>query len=557
MASKKVLFLEINSSYSHSMLSYGMIRAYVEELVPEWQWFHTEATVKNSVTDIAAEVSEYSPDVVLATGYIFNITVLLTVCDLIKKQLPETAIILGGPTFLGDNQTFLRDNPQISGVIRGDESSVPELLNSTGRNIEHIPGYCWIADGVYADNGTALFDGELDQLPSPFQSNLITADKPFVQLETSRGCNGNCQFCTSSVSDGVKYFSLERCRTDLQAIGKSGINEVRLIDRTFNERPGRAIALLDMFREEFPAMKFHLEVNPAKLSDKVLERLELAPAGQLHIEVGIQSLNPQVLCRIKRPASVEGTLDGLTALLAIKRFELHADLIAGLPEQKIDDVLKDVEKLMTVGPHEIQLENLKLLPGTALRRDLPSGYKFNPQPLWEVTETPEMSSADLVYAARLSYVIDSWYNTPQLHKCWRFAFNIIPGMLVDFCDFVKDKITLNSGKLPLEKRFILLEEFCQDKSAQAAELCRFTMIANGFVYPEFKTVKAVGDDMENYQSIWKLTENHQIRRYITMKCSFNAGDFFAGLNNEIIEDQYCYIFKLYYGRNVAEIVYNT
>jgi hypothetical protein len=554
-----------------------MIRAYCEQQVPAWQWLHVEATIKNSIDDIALEVVSQAPDVVLATGYIFNLTLLLQVCDLIKSQLPQVFIILGGPTFLGDNKRFLHDNQQISGVMRGDESSVPQLLEAVGLNLihstsitqnrqqiniactlavyENILGLCWLnSAGEYCDNGIAEFCGELDLLPSPFQTGLIASDKPFCQLETSRGCNGKCQFCTSSESNGVKYFSLERCRADLLVIRASGINEVRLIDRTFNDRPERAVALLNMFRKEFAEMKFHLEVNPAKLNDEIIECLKQAPIGQLHIEIGVQSLNSTVLKRIKRPASVSATLAGLKKLLEIKRFELHADLIAGLPEQNINDIIADIEQLMLIGPHEIQLENLKLLPGTILRRELPKDFHFNPLPLWEVLETPMMRVIDLEYSSRLSYIIDSWYNTSQLHKCWRFAFNLIPNLLVDFCKFIEADIRLQRGKLPLEKRFILLEKFCLGKSEQAAELCRFTMVANGFVHPDYKTIKTVDWQMVDSQIIWSLPEQHQVRRYITMSCSFNAGDFFVGNNCQIIEQIHHYIFRLHYGRNVCSII---
>ncbi len=549
------------------MLSYGMIRSYAEEQVPEWQWQHIEGTVKNSAEEFVARVIKSSPDVVLATAYIFNLTHLIEVCALIKAQLPKVIIVLGGPSFLGDNQAFLDDNRQIHGVMRGDESSVPKLLKTIGKYLisknsqnlfysAAIPGLCRVDDnGVYHDNGTAEFCGDLDLLPSPFQTGLLAVDKPFCQLETSRGCNGSCQFCTSSESNGVKYFSLERCRADLLAIQTNGINEVRLIDRTFNDRPVRACALLEMFGESFPQMKFHLEINPAKLTPELLERLRQAPNGQLHIEIGVQTLNSQVLKRIKRPATVQATLKGLKELLAIERFELHADLIAGLPEQSIGDIITDVEQLMAIGPQEIQLENLKLLPGTTLRRELPVGYKFNQQPLWEVFETPTMTASELNYAMQLSYIIDSWYNAPQLHWCWCFAFKLIPEMLVKFCTFVANDITLQQGKLPLEKRFMLLEKFCNGKSNQAAELCRFSMVATGFVHPSFKqTVKTIQADAEQYQTIWSLAKIEHAKRYITMACSFNVGDFFTGQADVIVEGQYRYIFKLFYGRNVCEIV---
>ncbi len=200
MDNRKVIFLELNSSYSHSMPGYCLIRALAEREAPEWSWSHSEATIKTPIDEIICDVEKNNPDILLATAYIFNLDLLLKICAELKKRNNELKIFLGGPSFLGDNEKLLRENLFITGVIRGDESSIPDLLN--GNN---AAGLCHLdEENSYQDNGLADYKYELDTLPSPYQQGLIHRGKAFYQLETSRGCGGACSFCTSSKCKGVK-----------------------------------------------------------------------------------------------------------------------------------------------------------------------------------------------------------------------------------------------------------------------------------------------------------------------------------------------------------------
>ena len=161
---KKVVFLELNSSYSHSMPGYCLIRTLTEREAPEWHWRHVEATIKTPVDEIIRDVEKTNPDVLLATGYIFNLELLLKICAELKERFSKMRIYLGGPTFLGDNEELLRENPCITGVVRGDESSVPDLLNGNKAD-----GLCFIDENkLYHDYGLADYKDELDTLPSPY-----------------------------------------------------------------------------------------------------------------------------------------------------------------------------------------------------------------------------------------------------------------------------------------------------------------------------------------------------------------------------------------------------
>ena len=548
MDNKKVVFLELNSSYSHSMPGYCLIRAWAEKEAPGWSWGHSEATLKTPIDEIICDVEENKPDILLATAYIFNFDLLLKICTDLKKRNNEMRMYLGGPSFLGDNEKFLRDYLFITGVIRGDESSIPDLLNGND-----VPGLCYLDEkNCYHDNGLADYKDELDTLPSPYQQGLIHRGKAFYQLETSRGCGGACSFCTSSKSKGVKYHSLARVKKDLQALYDLGYRDIRLIDRTFNEDSGRAVSMLKIFAEDFPDMRFHLEIHPGRLKPEVLRQLAKAKKGSLHLEAGIQSFDPLVLKAIRRPASVENTKDGLKTLLKLDNLEVHADLIAGLPEQNLQSLLDDINQMLDLAPDEIQLENLKLLPGTELRKNPPPGLEYNPETPWQVLRTKDMSGVDLRNAALYSYILDSWYNPPALINVFRFCNNQIKNFFIKFYDFIQPHCDLNKGKFSLEKRFELLEEFLVKHDKKSLELCRFAKTASGFR----------GNKMQKYSEannetiIWQregLDKDTATKRCIIQETSFNAADLWLNHRAAVKAGKYSYIFKLHYGRNVAQI----
>jgi len=552
MDDKKVVFLELNSSYSHSMPGYCLIRALAEKNAPEWHWGHVEDTVKTSIDEIVCDVEANNPDILLATGYIFNLNILLQVCTELKKCSKNLQIFLGGPSFLGNNEDFLLENPYISGVIRGDESSIPDLLKGN-----KTAGLCYLDENnSYQDNKLADYKDELDTLPSPYQQGLIHKGKAFYQLETSRGCGGACSFCTSSKSKGVKYHSLTRVKADLKALHKLGYRDIRLIDRTFNEDSERAVSMLKFFAEDFSDMRFHLEIHPGRLKPEVIEQLSKAKKGSLHLEAGIQSFDPVVLKAIRRPATPKRTEKGLKNLLKLDNLEIHADLIAGLPEQSLESLLKDINTMLDLAPDEIQLENLKLLPGTELRENPPSGLKYNINTPWQILETKDMNIEALKTAVLYSYMLDSWYNPPALINVFRFCNSNIKDFFNKFCSFIEPYCDLNKGKMPLEKRFDLLEEFLTTEK-KCLELCRFAKIASGFRCDKTERKKYKKNNQEKI--IWQrpnLDENIRIKRYISLKNSFNVADFWLNPKAKLINEQTTYIFKLHYGRNVGSIIRN-
>lgn len=459
----KILWIDLNSSYAHSSLALPALHAQIMT-DPSIEWEIVSATINENTGMIVDEIYRHRPDILAATTWLFNHEQLMHVASRVKALLPEACLVLGGPEFLGDNEEFLRKNPFVDCVFRGEGEEVfPQWLTCWNHPEQWhtVPGLCYLTPNKeYKDNGIARVLNFAGLVP-PEQSRFFNWSKPFVQLETTRGCFNTCAFCVSGGEKPVRTLSIESIRERLQLIHAHGIKNVRVLDRTFNYNPRRAKELLRLFLEFHPDIRFHLEIHPALLSEELKEELSLLPKGLLHLEAGIQSLREPVLEKSRRMGKLSDALDGLRFLCALPNMETHADLIAGLPLYHLHEIFEDVRTLAGYAAGEIQLESLKLLPGTEMRRRVEElGIKYSPLPPYEVLQTHEISVSELQTARQLSRLLDGFYNTPAWQTLTRELILNDKQFLHRFLAYLT-KANLIDQPMSLEKRGLILYEFCK------------------------------------------------------------------------------------------------
>jgi hypothetical protein len=152
----------------------------------------------------------------------------------------------------------------------------------------------------------------------------------------------------------------------------------------------------------------HFEMIPSRFPPELIETLARFPSGTLRLEIGIQTLNPDVSARIGRPSNPEQELAAIRLLREKTSAIIHADLIAGLPGEDLASFARGFDLLWEAvslpdgngvesAPHaEIQLGILKLLPGAPITRHTAAfGMRYNFSPPYEVMETDAMPSHDL------------------------------------------------------------------------------------------------------------------------------------------------------------------
>ena len=459
----KILWIDLNSSYAHSSLALPALHAQIKGNT-DYEWEIVSATINENLGTVVDEIYRHKPDILASTCWLFNHEALMHIVSRAKALLPESCLILGGPEFLGDNEAFLRRNPYVDCVFRGEgEEGFSQWLTcwKQPEAWKSITGLCYIdADNQYHDNGLARVLA-FDQLSAPEESEFFNWSKPFVQLETTRGCFNTCAFCVSGGEKPVRTLSIDTIRQRLETIHRNGIKNVRVLDRTFNFNPRRAKELLNLFLEFHPHIRFHLEIHPALLSDELKAELQKLPEGLLHLEAGIQSLREPVLEKSRRLGKLNDALDGLKFLCSLDNMETHADLIAGLPLYKLDEIFEDIRTLAEYQAGEIQLESLKLLPGTEMRRRSEElGIRYSPLPPYEVLQTDAISTTELQVARRLSRLLDAFYNTPAWQELTRKLILNEPMFLAHFLEHLTEG-NLIDQPMSLEKRGLVLYEYCK------------------------------------------------------------------------------------------------
>ena len=202
----------------------------------------------------------------------------------------------------------------------------------------------------------------------------------------------------------------------------AGIPQVKLIDRTFNANPKRALEIFQFLVDESsrrgafdsgkPPTIFHFEISADILTEELLAYLATVPSGLFQFEIGIQSTTPAVLDAISRRSEWNQLARNVMALAERGNVHLHLDLIAGLPEETYASFARSFDDVYGLGGHRIQLGFLKLLKGSGLRRRSKElGLVFDPYPPYEIISTASMSAIDLIRLKEIENVLELYHNS--------------------------------------------------------------------------------------------------------------------------------------------------
>ena len=479
----RICYLDISASYSHRSLALPMLHLACEGKVDaEWSMVH--ATITDDVHAVSAQVIEQKPDVVLGTLFLFTHVQMLRTLRRVHAVLPQTQIFLGGPEFLGENEAFLRRETFVDAVCRGEgELALPGLLQNRMDKSAwgDLPGLCWLGEeGAYLDNGTgALNEDQWNELPPPSDSEFFDWSKPFIQIETNRGCAQFCTFCTSFRTGPTRWSPLDRLRRVLTQARDKGVKEIRILDRTFNATPRHAIDRLRLFADEFSDLRFHLEIHPAFLPQHFRDAVAEMPDGLLHLEVGLQTTHPEALVAAGRAGKPEVNWQGLAFLCGLENVDVHADLIGALPRLNLDHQVRDLAALSKLKPAEIQLEILKMLPGTPVARQADHyGVRHAPDPPYEVLETPEMPSEDVQTTVNLSRIVDRFFNQPVLQPAVIAAVEKDEYFYLNFLKFLESK-TDPAPPMSLKRRAQYLHVYLAEAHANIVDLVAYHWLLAG------------------------------------------------------------------------------
>ncbi len=420
-APMKIVLATLHAKYVHASLALPCLAASIAD-IDGIDTVIREFTVNEPPQSVLADLLEELPDIVAFSCYIWNVEQSLRIAGDLKKLLPSTLIIVGGPEVSFDAEELLGRNAALDCVIRGEgEQTWRELAGilsrgeSLGANPESLPaGITWRSGNHILTSPDRHVAPDLDVLASPFASGLVDTAKPLVYCETSRGCPFSCAFCLSSIEKGVRSFSMARIRRDLQYLMDAKVQVVKLVDRTFNFDAGRADDIWEFILSQNSPCRFHFEIAADLLTERNLALLKRVPPGKFRFEIGVQATGKETLDRVNRTSRTDRLLANIRRLRNETGVTVHLDLIAGLPGEDLPGFLDSLQRLFPLHPHHIQVEPLKVLKGSPMVSiAAEEGYAYAAYPPYKILRTPSLSFHDITHIEELTRLLDVYYNSER------------------------------------------------------------------------------------------------------------------------------------------------
>ena len=141
----KILLVAINAKYIHSNLAVYCLKSYAAKREIEVEL--TEYTINHRRDDILMDIYQRKPDVVAFSCYIWNLDYVEELVEELGKIRPDMPIWLGGPEVSYDAEQYLREHPEVDGILcgEGEESfrRLGECYVNHKADVEHlsqIPG---------------------------------------------------------------------------------------------------------------------------------------------------------------------------------------------------------------------------------------------------------------------------------------------------------------------------------------------------------------------------------------------------------------------------------
>ncbi len=233
----------------------------------------------------------------------------------------------------------------------------------------------------------------------------------------------SCEFCLSAIDERVRYFELENIMKSFDELWQRGVRSFKFIDRTFNLNITFANKLIDFFLSKNEPYSLHFEVVPDNFPTRLREKIKLFPPHSLQLEVGIQTLNEEILANINRKMDIKKAVENISFLENETKAHLHLDLIIGLPGESIESFAENLNRLKKITNSEIQLGVLKKLSGTTIDRwDKKFGMIYSQKPPYEILQNDFISYLELQKLKRFARFWDLVYNSGNFHRTKEFIW---------------------------------------------------------------------------------------------------------------------------------------
>lgn len=385
---KKIVLIRPGKYSEGLIVPLGLLylAGYLNSKMPDIEILIIDAALEDlGPKEIVERVKSFMPDLVGLTGLTVHTHEIKEAAKHIRRSLPETMIIAGGPGTTSNYRELLKESSIDFGVIGEGEEIFYQLIKSLQEGIELTP-----LDGlVYQDReGNVIVNNErklienLDAIPRPayhlisvedyFNSPKRNSQSPIyiskrnLPVITSRGCPFKCIFCHKTLG---KIF---RARSPANVVDEIiwlkhtfNIDEIEIIDDIFNFDKPRAKEIFKKLVEANLNLKisFPSGIKYEMIDDELLALFKRA--GVYRLAFGIESGNPRVQKIIGKIVDLPRMRD-IIAQCAEMGFFVSGFFQLGIPGETKEEMLDTVRFAVSTKLHTAMFHLTIPFPGTQM-----------------------------------------------------------------------------------------------------------------------------------------------------------------------------------------------
>ena len=470
----KILLIAINAKYIHSNLAVYSLRAFADKYADNIKI--VELTINHSEEDILKVIAKEKADVAAFSCYIWNIDIVKRITSNLRKIQKQLKIWYGGPEVSYDFNSCLRENHDLDGIMIGEgEETFLEIVSyyvkGTGE-LNHIKGIAYKPSALLSNQTCtdiiitpARELIELDCIPFPYQK-MEQFQNRIIYYESSRGCPFSCSYCLSSIDKKVRLRSIDLVKKELLLFIEHRIPQVKFVDRTFNCNKNHAMEIWRFIKENDNGItNFHFEISADILSEEELKFLAELRPGQVQLEIGVQSTNPETINAVRRKMDFAKLGRNVSRLKEAGNIHQHLDLIAGLPLEDYQSFRKSFGEVYALKPEQLQLGFLKVLKGSLMELESSKyGITYLDTQPYEVLFTNYLSYEELIHIKGICKMVETYYNSLQFTYSIGYLehfFNEPMDMYSSLCDYYESKGYDMLAHSRLKRYEILLDFFTE------------------------------------------------------------------------------------------------
>ena len=396
-----------------------------------------EYTINHQMDQILQDIYRRKPDVIGFSCYIWNIQYIRPFLKDIPKVLPDVKIWMGGPEVYYRAESFLKEEPTVTGVMVGEgEATLAELAevygeaeaaSKAGIGSYHMDAHLEQVRGIVFRKASGEILRTLarpllpmDEIPFSY-NNLEGMEHRIIYYESSRGCPYSCSYCLSSIDKTVRFRSLDLVMKELDYFLERKVPQVKFVDRTFNCKKSHALAIWRYLLEHDNGVtNFHFEISADLIDEEELEVMEQMRPGLIQLEIGVQTTNPDTITEIRRKMNLDRLKQVVDKINGFHNIHQHLDLIVGLPYENYERFCQSFDDVYWMRPEQLQLGFLKVLTGSYMAEKTQDyGLLYHQEPPYEVLATKWLDYGQVLRLKAVEDMVEVHYNSGQYTETLR------------------------------------------------------------------------------------------------------------------------------------------